>query len=511
VVGVAPFGLFHDLRWLLVYHSSWTMFVLEWFVLLFLRAWLDTALTRLAWPDGVSMPALREQLRRTSGFLSLQALVLLPFAALLFGMAVTSLSWLFFVAVPVLVLVGVLVHHGAVDAAWMRNAPNRRSVQALLGSFAVLTLAGALIAVAPEWLQPVLAGLAGAGMGLLRLRMVDALAGREVAPRRWPFAVVGLTGVFALVIVGTTLGFVVATAVESARTPVAEVSRDASGPPVLVVKGFNSKWEGITRQWVRGRFRIARFSYAGLDGDDEPLPYDRFHTHASVRALVREMREQVRALARATGDDVSIVAESEGALIAQAYLAATPNAPVHALVLLSPLLEPGRVYYPRLPAEGWGVAAGTFVDGLSAALSWVGPVDVSANTPVFRSIVEEEPALGALLSCPPPGVRSFAVMPVDSGVSAPAVADVGFDHAVVPAFHGGLLGDGTTQELIGRVLRGERAAGSGFWEAVGDVVNAGAAAWQAPGLERSLERSWDHGKNAVACANVRSELRSWAD
>jgi hypothetical protein len=223
------------------------------------------------------------------------------------------------------------------------------------------------------------------------------------------------------------------------------------------------------------------------------------------------MREQVRAFSAASDRDVAIVAESEGALVAQAYLASTPNAPVRSLVLLSPLLEPGRVYYPHLPDEGWGVAGATLLDGLATALGWVSPVDVSANTPLFRSIVDEEPALGALLSCPPPWIRSLAVLPVDSGVSAPATADVGFDHAVVPAFHGGLLGDGTTQDLIATVLRDRAVHRSGFWETVGDVVNAGAAAWQAPSLDRSLVGSWDADDDADDCDNVRARLRAWLD
>jgi hypothetical protein len=418
---------------------------------------------------------------------------------------------LFFVAVPVLLMVALLVHHGAVDVRWLKNPPNRASAKAVLWTFLLLTCGGAVIAIAPGWLKPVLAGAFGAGAGLLRIRMVDALARRTIEPRRLPFAVVGLAGVVALVVGGTAVGFAVATAVESARTPAVRVSADASGPPVLIVKGFNSKWDGITRQWVRGRFQIRRFSYAGLDRDAEPRAYDRSHTHASIRALVRKMRAQVRALRRESGEDLSIVAESEGSLVAQAYLAATPNAPVRALVLLSPLLEPGRVHYPELPNEGWGIGAGTVLDGISSIVSWVGPVDVSANTELFRSIVDQEPALASLLSCPPPGIPSLAVLPVDSGVSAPAVADIGFEHAVVPAFHGGLLGDDTTQGLIRDVLADDPVDGSDFWASVGDVINAGAAAWQAPDLVRSLEPGWNGDADATECKNVRAALRSWLD
>ena len=43
------------------------------------------------------------------------AVLLLLFAVLQFAMAVFSLSWLFFVAVPVLLMLGVVVHPGGGD------------------------------------------------------------------------------------------------------------------------------------------------------------------------------------------------------------------------------------------------------------------------------------------------------------------------------------------------------------------------------------------------------------
>lgn len=513
IVAPAPFGVFHDLRWLLVYNSSWVGFAVELWAVLGIRTLVDTVLTRAAWPPEVTPPPWREHVRASLTFTVVQSVVLLPFAVLVFAMAVTALSWLFFVAVPVLVMVGLLVHHGAVERTWWREPPSRGSVRAVLYTFAALTVGGAVIAIAPSWLRPPIAGVVGVGVAWCRVRMVRALAGRPYtrARRRPPFALVGVAGVLALVVVGTAVGFAVAVAVESGRTPPPEVRTGASGPPLLVVKGFNSQWGGTTRQWVDGRYRIRRFSYRGLGADGEPLPYARGDTHRSVRSLVHAMRRQVAELRRATGEDVSIVAESEGALVAQAYVSGTPNAPVRALVLLSPLVDPGRVHYPRLGRDGWGVVAGTVLDGIATGLGWVGPVDVSADTPLFRSIVDEEPALRLLLRCPPPGVRSFAVLPLDAGVGAPAPMEIGYRHAVRPAFHGGLLGDAATQGLIGRVLQGRRAEGSGFWSFAAGVVNAGAAAWQAPSLVASLEPAWDTHLDADRCDAVRAELRSWLD
>lgn len=511
VVAPAPFGVFHDLRWLLVYHSSWWAFVVEVALMLATRAVLDTLLVRAAWPARVAMPVWRVQLAQMARFTAVQAIVLLPFAVLAFAMAVTSLSWLFFVFVPVALMAAMVMHHGSVEHGWWRNAPTRASALAALAAFGVISVGGAVIAVAPSWLQPLLAAGVGVGLAWSRLRVVDAIVGRVIAPRRRPFAVVCLVAVFALVIGGTAIGFAVSVAVQNGRTPVPVPSADAHGPPILIVKGFNSEWEGITRRWVRGGprggFTFRRFSYAGLNTDGTPQPYERSQTHQSLRALAREMRVQVQAFHDATGEPVNIVAESEGALVAQAYLAGTPDAPVRSIVLLSPLVAPGRVHYPRIGDNGWGTAGGAVLDGLSAVVGAVGPVDVSSDTPLFRSIVDEEPAVGSLIRCPPPGVRSYAVLPLDSGVSAPAPFAIGYRYAVVPAFHGGLLGDATSADLLRRVVLGQSASGSGFWSTVADVVNAGSAAWQAPSLEPSLEPAWH--ASGSSCRAVRAEMRRY--
>ncbi|TML64781.1 MAG: hypothetical protein E6G14_16970 [Actinobacteria bacterium] len=103
----APYGVFHDIRWLLVYHESWLGFVLELIALLLFRTALTTALVVLAWPDdrhASPRPSWRDLARRSAVATGIGAVALLPFAVLLFAMAVVSLSWLFFVAVPVLVM-----------------------------------------------------------------------------------------------------------------------------------------------------------------------------------------------------------------------------------------------------------------------------------------------------------------------------------------------------------------------------------------------------------------------
>ena len=302
---------------------------------------------------------------------------------------------------------------------------------------------------------------------------------------------IGLAVVLVVVLGGTAIGFAVSVAVESGRTPPPRAPSSSAGSPVLVVKGFNSRWDGVTYRWVRGEHLIRRFSYRGLGTQRQPLTYERGDTHRGLVDLAREMRDQVVALRLQSGDDVSIVAESEGALVTQVYLAAFPHAPVDAVVLLSPLAEPGRVYYPPPGEQGWGVGAGVIMRGIAGVIGALGPVDVSADAPLFRSIVDLGPTVGSLLACPPPGIRSYAVLPIDEGVAAPAPVDVGYEHQTVAAFHGGLLGDDTTATAIADVLDGRQPDdGSGFWAAVGDAFGATAAAWQIPGLAQGLEPAW---------------------
>jgi len=525
VVAPAPYGVYHDLRWLLVYHPGWVVLALGAIALVAFRSSLDLVLVRLAWPRTTPPPGWRTEIARLARFTAVQLVLLVLFVVLMFATAVTSLSWLFFVATPVLVMVAVIVHHGEVRAGWWLDAPTRVSVVATLIAFVVLSAAGAVISALPDVVVPVVAAVAGAGVAWCRLVAVHALvdtravatepgaAAERARPRR-PFAVVGLAAVVVIVVVGTAIGFSVAIAVDSTRTPPPRVLGSPTGSPVLVVKGFNSRWDGVTYRWVRGDHVVRRFSYRGLDDDGRPRPYSRVDTHRSLEALARQMDRQVQALQEETGERVSIVAESEGALVAQVYLAARPRAPVDALVLLSPLGQPGRVYYPPEGEDGWGVGSGLLMRAMAGIVGALGPVDVSADAPLFRSMVELGPTVGVLLACPPPGVRSYAVMPIDVGVAAPAPIDIAFDYQTIPSFHGGLLGDDTTARAIEELLAGEEPdEGSSFWAAVGDTVNALATPWQAPGLAPDLESAWSHQVHTDApterdCDRIRATLRA---
>jgi hypothetical protein len=512
-----PFDVFHDLRWLVVYHQTWLGFALELAGFVVVRSALITVLVRCAWPRNVPREPLAVTLRRSVIYVVVVTVLLAPWVGLMFALAVVSLSWLFFVAVPVVLMLAMLVAGGAVSGeAWRRTISWRTVGIVMLAFFAVTGFASVITTCSPAWRLPV-AALAGVANAWLWVRLVAAVLLPRAVPRLVPVAPIGIAAVFALVIGGTVAGFELSShrmAQLAVATAAASTGRDwkpslgSSETPLMVVTGFNTEWHGAASQFVRLDLPQRRFSYRGAV-DGSPLPYTRDDTHRSLRDLARDLRAQVDAYHRVTGEPITIVAESEGALLAKAYLAATPRAPVRNLVVLSPLVEPGRVYYPRSGDEGWGAFGGLELEGLAWALGGLSPVDVTPDTPFLRSIVDDAPVFRGLMSCALPGVRQAAVLPLDTGVSTPAPDALGIPFTVVPAFHGGMLDDATTASVVARVISGRAPPGDEGWSLAEDVIRSGASAWQVPGLARDVNAAWSRDPSADDCSAIRVHLQEW--
>jgi hypothetical protein len=502
-----PFGAFHDLRWLLVYHWSWVSFVVEAIAALAFRTAVVTIMVRAAWPrDDVHRPSLARTIRHAAGFVVAADLLLAPFAALLFAFAALPVSWLFFAALPGALVVALLIHHGVAKSRWWRDAPPWRSVGLVALTFVVLTFSGAALSVSPPRYRIPVALAAGLFNAWAWLHIVRVLAGRPTARIR-PVAPIGVTVLIGLAVIGVVLGL--AGHGQSRRLRSEPVASPGRGRPVLVVTGFHSPWDGGPSDHGLGRgFTERRFSYRGLGPDGRPLPYGRAETQRSVRTLVREMARQVDALHAATGRDIDIVAESEGSILAEAYVTAAARPPVHRVVLLSPLVEPGRVHYPRPGEEGWGVATGWIVRGVSASIEAVTSTDLSPDSPFVRSVVDHAPALRDLLSCRKPGVSELALFPLADAVSSPHPSAVEISDSVVPAFHGGLLGDTTARHAVAVALRQGKLPGLDIWQSTERVVSVMSAAWQAPVLP--LTTGWDLHR-APGCVAARSRIRAWVD
>ena len=516
-----PFGVFHDLRWLIVYHNSWPGFLAEAAAVLFARSLLTALTVREAWPDDIPRPAPRVLLTRSIAFTFLAALLLMPWTILLFGLAVVSVSWLFFAAVPTVLLLAFLVHHGAITSGWWRRAPAPRALGWIALTFVVLTVAAGVTAVSPKGLWVPIAALTGVFNAWAWFGMVHAVTGTARSHRFLPLAPAGLAVLLGVVVGGSAIGFAtVSHPGSSSRADAGTAGSDpgnqggaAAGKPVLVASGFWSSWNGRSAPPLSGHYDEQRFSYRGLDAAGRPLPYRSADTQQPLSTLERLMSDQVDALYHRTGKPVSIVAESEGSLVAKTYLTASPRAPVSTLIMVSPLVQPARVYYPPSGVDGWGVVGGLGLQGLSDAVGTETTVDLAPSQPFLRSIVQDAPALRSVLSCPVAGLRQYAVLPLADAVASGNAKPLGIPTAVVPAFHGGLLGDPTADTMIQDVLGGGTPSNSGLWSVAERVIGPASSAWQVPDLPLSINSAWSQptspdsaGGGAPSCSIIRTEL-----
>ena len=519
----APFGVFHDLRWLLVFHPSWHAFALELTALIAVRSAITACLLRAAWPAGRPAPGVLRLAAGSVAFTIVAALVLLPFAALLLGMAIVSLSWLFFIAVPSVLGVAALVHHGAVVPTWWRERPPGRTMAWVLLTFLVLTVASAVVVLVPTPLRLPAIGAAGLFNAWAWHSIVHTLSCSRRARRFMPVAPLGVAALVGVILLGVSVGFSVSTRddqmVQAANvTDAAAVAGAGTGTggnattrrPVLLVSGFGSSFTGQDDgigTWADER----RFSYRGVDADGLPLPYEDADTYQDVSRSVTLMARQVDAFRAAVEQPVTIVAESEGALVAKAYLMSHPDAPVDTLVLLSPLVEPGGAYYPPAGDDGWGVAGGVGLRWITAVVRTLSPLDVTTDDGLFRSIADEAPALREMLACPVDGVNQLAVFPLADAVAGSEPHLDGVPSAVVPAFHGGLADNHAVQRRIRTMLERGVSPEYSWWEATDTVIRAGATAWRVPLLPISVNPAWEDGDDATSCGDIARLVEVWVN
>jgi hypothetical protein len=523
----APFAVFHDLRWLLVFHSSWLAFAIELLALLVVRSAVTAVLVWAAWPTATPMPGARRLVGGSVLFTVMSAVVLAPFATLMVGMAVVSLSWLFFVAIPSVLFVAVLVHHGAVVPAWWRERPPSRTIGWILLSFVVLTLASAAIVLVPWPLRLPAVAATGVFNAWAWHGIVHALSCAEPSRRLMPVAPLGIAALVGVIALGSSVGFSLATR-DGERVLVAAGGADeALGRPVMWVAGFGSEYEGPTQGRTgapvpgltglgevpdEGRDDLPverRFSYAGTGPDGEPLPYRDLATYQDLGRSVALLAHQVEDFHADAGEPITVVAESEGALVAKAYLMSHPDAPVDALVLLSPLVEPGAAYYPPAGEDGWGVAGGWNLGWVSGFIRAVSPLDVSTGDGLFRSLLDNAPTLRGMLACPIAGVDQLALFPLADAVAAPEPELNGMRSAVVPAFHGGLADEGGVRRTIRAVLDDGTTPGLGVWDATATLISAGVTAWRAPTLPLSLNPVWEGDDDPATCADIGASIAAW--
>ena len=521
VTALPSIAAYHDLRWLFTDTQSQLWFGGLVAAVLVARAALDVTMLRLAWPRGLAAP------KTSRAFVSCAALTLVawvllsPAVTLAFGAAVLPFSWPFLAAFPLMLGIVAALSHGGVITAWWRRLPPARAVVWLLGSFATATVAAAVIthlSTGEALLVAALTGLVNArawyGVAVLAARLqprpheslpARMLFGLPYAPIAAVMVLAVVVGVARLLFTGTIElpispanaapaaalvgpGGGAASGQQAAPSPAAAVAA-ATASAVLVVGGWGSSCcdaaDGLSA--VLPGVPVRQFSYVGLNARGQPIPSGASADDLALPALGDRIAAQVRALHAVTGRPVAVVAESEGTLGVYAMLARDHGLPVSSVVLLSPIVSPGQLTYPPGP-DGASVSEAA-LDELNHLVGGMSPYGPSGAQNLLSSVSE----FGAryfedMVSAAGGGdggkpVRWLAVVPLADAVTLP---DCGLPPGVivVPAFHGGLLGDASVLPMVSAFLSGRNVtANDGQLREAAELITGAAAAWRMPNTD----------------------------
>jgi hypothetical protein len=525
VTALPSIAAYHDLRWLFTDSQSWLWFAGLVAALLIVRSVLDVALLRLAWPRGVPPPPLGRSLASCAALTALAWLLLTPAATLAFGVAVIPFSWPFLAAFPIMLGIVAALSHGGAFEAWWRRLPPVRSVGWLFGSFLALTAAGALITRLPT--AGALAVIAAAGLANARAWYGIAGLASRVHPR--PHESVPARLLFGLPSAPLAAVLVLALVVGVARllftgTIVLPVSNTTSAPPsavaanvysgpgdgghgdqiglapatarvmavpaaVMVIGGWGSSCcdagDGL-RSALPG-VTVRQFSYRGLGANGKPLPSGSGADDLPLPELGDRLASQVEALHAVSNKPVDIVAESEGTLGVYAMLDRHPGLPVGAIVLLSPIVEPGQLGYPA-GTDGTSVSQEA-LDELNDLVGSMSPYGPGGAADLLNSVSEygakyfADVATGAGLARGADGkrIRWLSVVPLADAVTLPDCS-LPSGVLVVPALHGGLLGDPTVLPMVTEFLSGHEVtdAGDAQLRSDAELISSAATAWRMP-------------------------------
>ena len=515
VTALPVLAAYHDLRWLFAYGQSWAGFTAVFTAVLLARSAVDTALLRLAWPRDLRAPRLGRAFLSCAALTAVAWLLLSPAVTLAFGVALLPFSWPFLAALPIMLGIAAALSHGGVIVAWWRRLPPLRSVLWLLASFLLLSVAAAVIA---HLGTP--AALAVAGVtGVLNARAWYGLAGiasrlhprtHESVPARLllglPFAplaaimvIVLAVGVARLMFTGTIqlpLGSVTSTQAasligDSLGTGTGAATAGVATPdPVLVVEGWGSSCcdAGNGLRAVMPGTVVRQFSYLGTTPEGNPLRHGPAADDLPLPELGDRLAAQLMALHDRTGRPVDIVAESEGTLGVYAMLGRHPRLPVGSVALLSPIVGPGQLNYPAGP-DGTSVPEYA-LDTLDHLVGGMSPYGSSGAQHLISSVsrfgAEYFDAIARQSGKP---IRGLAVIPLADALTLP-VCGLPADVIVVPAFHGGLLGEPSVLSMVRAFLDGRPVTSQdqGGLRAVAEAITGAATAWRMPDTSDACPR-----------------------
>ena len=287
-------------------------------------------------------------------------------------------SDLFLAGMPLAVIIATLTSHGGVTS-WWRRLPPWRAAAWSLATFAAITVGGAVAAAVPVWAAPVAVSLTGLFNARAYVSIVRASATQRVSIPI-PLVPIGLAAMAGILVASITFGVRLSNTADRSTYQIPdEALRE---PAVLLVSGFHSAWNGSTPRPIGPGLPVERFSYRGLDAGGSPLSYPPQATQQPLGTTVHLLARQIEIIHERSRERVAVVADSEGSLAVETYLATVQNPPVSKIVLLDPLIDPGRGYFPPANDEGWGVATGAILRGLSAAIGAATPLHIYADGPV---------------------------------------------------------------------------------------------------------------------------------
>jgi hypothetical protein len=507
VTAIPVLAAYHDLRWLFTDSGSWLEFAGIMLAVLLIRAAVDTALLRLAWPRELRAPALGRAFWSCMALTAVAWLLLSPAVTLAFGVAILPFSWPFLAALPIMLGIAAALSHGGVIVAWWRRLPPLRSVLWLLASFLVLSAGAAVIAhlgTAAALGVAAVTGMvnAGAWYGLagLAARMpprtpasvpAKVLFGLPFAPIAALMTLVLVVGMARLMFTGTIqLPISTASPVAAANalsggtahagTAAPATTTAATGAAVLVVSGWGSSCcdaaNGLRAKMPGADVR--QFSYVGLDSRDFPVRHGPSADDLPLPVLGDRIAAQLEVLHNQTHRPVDVVAESEGTLGVYAMLSRHPGLPIGSVVLLSPIVDPGRVSYPSGPDDtSVSEEALNELNHLAGEISPYGP---SGAERLLSSVSEFGAKYFETVSNESgKSLRWMAVVPLADALTLP-VCTLPPDVIVVPAFHGGLLGDGNVLPMVSAFLEGQQVSGTPDMREAAEVITGAAAAWRMP-------------------------------
>jgi hypothetical protein len=224
---------------------------------------------------------------------------------------------------------------------------------------------------------------------------------------------------------------------------------------------------------------VQPFSYRGLDATGRPLPYGHDDTDLPLPELGDLIAAQVWRLHSMTRRPVSIVAESEGTLGVYAMLARHSDVPVQSVVLLSPIVDPGEAGHAPSANPGANPVPGDALSALVRVAGALSPFGESGAQRLIGSVGSDGAAFAAEAARHGQRLRWLAVIPLADAVTLP-VCDLPSNVIVVPALHGGLLGDPGVEAITHSFLSDQRVAGPQEMRDAAEVIAAAAAAWRMP-------------------------------